>query len=225
MASSPRSTAWSSPRATSPLAAHSDCSGSRRAVGPCRLGTSSATSTDSSWPARRRGSGWKVRPPIARRPGQQLSSGGGREHLTRWLTIADVEEAWARRLVQFDDLRMRQFIELRFRALASVAEADLAAALGPGTMTRGRERRCGSAWKRRRRIAGLRSGSRIRGGAPGSVHASSRSARSPIRCPGLPGVGAAPDVASVRRPRLLTRSRRSVLLRQVGSGHADPGVA
>ena len=55
----------------------------------------------------------------------------GESALTRWLTTADVAEAWARRLVD-DDLRMRQFIALRFRALAFISEADLAAALGPG---------------------------------------------------------------------------------------------
>jgi hypothetical protein len=55
----------------------------------------------------------------------------GESALTRWLTTADVAEAWARRLVD-DDLRMRQFIALRFRALAFIPEADLAAALGPG---------------------------------------------------------------------------------------------
>jgi hypothetical protein len=57
---------------------------------------------------------------------------GGESILTRWLTIADVEMVWARRLVD-DDLRMRQFIELRFRALAFIPEADLTALLGPGT--------------------------------------------------------------------------------------------
>lgn len=57
--------------------------------------------------------------------------GGGESALTRWLVIADIEEAWARRLVD-DDFRMRRFIELRFRALAFIPEADLAAALGPG---------------------------------------------------------------------------------------------
>ena len=56
---------------------------------------------------------------------------GGEGALTRWLTLADVEVGWARRLVG-DDLRMRRFVELRFRALAFIPEADLAAALGPG---------------------------------------------------------------------------------------------
>jgi hypothetical protein len=56
---------------------------------------------------------------------------GSEGALTCWLTTAGVEVAWARRLVD-DDLRMRQFIELRFRALAFIPEADLAAALGPG---------------------------------------------------------------------------------------------
>ena len=117
-----------------------------------------------------------------------VQRGGGESILTRWLTIADVEEAWARRLV-VDDLRMRQFIELRFLALAFVAEADLAAALGPGDHDEGareamRERLEAEAADRR--LAEWLADPR---GAPGSVHASSRSARSPIRCP-LPGVGA-----------------------------------
>jgi hypothetical protein len=54
---------------------------------------------------------------------------GGDDALTRWLRLADVEVPWARRLVD-DDLRMRRFIELRFRALAFISEADLAAVLG-----------------------------------------------------------------------------------------------
>jgi hypothetical protein len=56
--------------------------------------------------------------------------------LTRWLRLADVDMAWARRLAD-DDLTMRQFVELRFRALAFIPEADLAAALGPGTHDEG----------------------------------------------------------------------------------------
>jgi hypothetical protein len=56
---------------------------------------------------------------------------GGEEALTRWLRLADVDLEWARRLAH-DDLRMRQFVDLRFRALAFVSEADLTAALGPG---------------------------------------------------------------------------------------------
>jgi hypothetical protein len=59
---------------------------------------------------------------VARRAGSEAA-------LTRWLARADVEVPWARRLVD-DDLRMRRFVELRFRALAFVSEADLAAALG-----------------------------------------------------------------------------------------------
>src|SRR5262249_22412137 len=56
---------------------------------------------------------------------------GGEGALTRWLTLSDVEVGWVRRLVG-DDLRMRRFVELRFRALAFIPEADVAAALGPG---------------------------------------------------------------------------------------------
>lgn len=56
---------------------------------------------------------------------------GGEDALMRWLRLADVDPDWARRLAH-DDLRMRQFVDLRFRALAFVSEADLTAALGPG---------------------------------------------------------------------------------------------
>jgi hypothetical protein len=56
---------------------------------------------------------------------------GGEDALMRWLRLADVDMEWARRLAH-DDLRMRQFVDLRFRALAFVSEADLTAALGPG---------------------------------------------------------------------------------------------
>jgi hypothetical protein len=56
---------------------------------------------------------------------------GGEDALMRWLRLADVDMEWARRLAH-DDLRMRQVVDLRFRALAFVAEADLTAALGPG---------------------------------------------------------------------------------------------
>ena len=56
---------------------------------------------------------------------------GAEDALMRWLRRADVDLEWARRLVD-DDLRMQQFVDLRFRALAFIAEADLAAVLGPG---------------------------------------------------------------------------------------------
>lgn len=61
---------------------------------------------------------------------------GGEGALTRWLTVADVDVAWARRLAD-EDLRMRRFVDLRFRGLAFISEADLAAALGPGTHDEG----------------------------------------------------------------------------------------
>jgi hypothetical protein len=57
---------------------------------------------------------------------------GGAGALIGWLTAADVDVPWAWRLAD-EDLRMRLFVELRFRALAFISEADLAAALGPGT--------------------------------------------------------------------------------------------
>ena len=37
----------------------------------------------------------------------------------RWLRLADVDVEWARRLAH-DDLRMRQFVDLRFRALVAL---------------------------------------------------------------------------------------------------------
>jgi hypothetical protein len=61
---------------------------------------------------------------------------GGEAALIGWLMSADVDVAWARRLVS-DDLKMRQFVDLRFRALAFISEADLATALGPGTHDEG----------------------------------------------------------------------------------------
>jgi hypothetical protein len=54
---------------------------------------------------------------------------GGEPALTAWLAAADVDLAWARRMVE-DDLRLRRFVELRFRGLAFVGEAEVAAALG-----------------------------------------------------------------------------------------------
>ena len=56
---------------------------------------------------------------------------GGEEALRRWLTTADVDPEWAHQLVAAD-IRMRRFVELRFRGLAFISETDLAAALGPG---------------------------------------------------------------------------------------------
>ena len=56
---------------------------------------------------------------------------GGAAALDAWLERSAVESDWARRVVA-DDLVWRQFVDARFRALAFVAPADLAAALGPG---------------------------------------------------------------------------------------------
>jgi hypothetical protein len=56
---------------------------------------------------------------------------GGEATLRSWLRAADIDEDWARRMVDEDFLR-RRFIELRFRALAFVSEAEVAASLGPG---------------------------------------------------------------------------------------------
>jgi hypothetical protein len=56
---------------------------------------------------------------------------GGETALAAWLAAADIDVAWARRMAD-DDLRIRRFVDLRFRALAFVSEAELAAALGPG---------------------------------------------------------------------------------------------
>ena len=56
---------------------------------------------------------------------------GGQAVLAAWLRTADVDPAWARRLVD-EDLIRRRFIALRFQELAFVSEADVTAALGPG---------------------------------------------------------------------------------------------
>jgi hypothetical protein len=59
------------------------------------------------------------------------SQAGGQDVLAAWLRTADVDPAWARRLVD-EDLIRRRFIALRFQELAFVSEADVTAALGPG---------------------------------------------------------------------------------------------
>jgi hypothetical protein len=56
---------------------------------------------------------------------------GGQAILEAWLRRADVDPAWARRLVD-EDLTRRRFVELRFRDLAFVSEADVTAAMGSG---------------------------------------------------------------------------------------------
>jgi hypothetical protein len=60
---------------------------------------------------------------------------GGQAVLEAWLRIADVDPAWARRLVD-EDLMSRRFVEVRFRDLAFVSEAEVTAALGPGEAAR-----------------------------------------------------------------------------------------
>jgi hypothetical protein len=57
---------------------------------------------------------------------------GGQALLEEWLRAADVDPAWARRLID-EDLMRRRFVELRFRDLAFVSDADVTAAMGPGT--------------------------------------------------------------------------------------------
>jgi len=56
---------------------------------------------------------------------------GGQTALAAWLAAAGVDGGWARRMVD-DDLSVRRFVDVRFRALAFVSEAELSAALGPG---------------------------------------------------------------------------------------------
>ena len=56
---------------------------------------------------------------------------GGQTMLEAWLRTADVDPAWARRLVD-EDLVRRRFVELRFRELAFVSEAEVTAAMGTG---------------------------------------------------------------------------------------------
>lgn len=68
---------------------------------------------------------------------------GGSDAFQAWLDAVHVPADWARELVD-DDLRRRQFVELRFRALAFVSEAEVTAALGGGAASeaeRDRERR------------------------------------------------------------------------------------
>jgi len=116
---------------------------------------------------------------------------GGEDALTRWLTAADVDVAWARRSAD-DDLKMRQFVELRFSALAFIPEADLATALGPGTHDEGeraamRTRLETEAAGRRRAewLADARARASIR------LH-SVESGQVPNPLPGLPGVVGGP---------------------------------
>jgi hypothetical protein len=90
---------------------------------------------------------------------------GGETALAAWLAAADVEVDWARRMVD-DDLSIHRFIELRFRALAVVSEAELSAALGPGAHSEAereaaRARLEGEA--ARHRLAEWRSEARARG--------------------------------------------------------------
>jgi hypothetical protein len=59
------------------------------------------------------------------------SRAGGQATREAWLRIADVDPAWARRLVD-EDLMRRRFVELRFRDLAFVSEAEVTAAMGAG---------------------------------------------------------------------------------------------
>jgi hypothetical protein len=59
------------------------------------------------------------------------ASRAGGAVLEAWLRLADVDPAWAQRLVD-EDLMRRRFVELRFRDLAFVSEAEVTAALGPG---------------------------------------------------------------------------------------------
>jgi hypothetical protein len=59
---------------------------------------------------------------------------GGQAILEVWLRRADVDPAWARRLVD-EDLMSRRFVEVRFRDLAFVSEAEVTAAMEPGAQS------------------------------------------------------------------------------------------
>ena len=63
--------------------------------------------------------------------GGRRDRAGGQTVLATWLRIADVDPAWARRLVDEDSIS-RRFVEVRFRDLAFVSEAEVTAAMGPG---------------------------------------------------------------------------------------------
>ena len=56
---------------------------------------------------------------------------GGAALATR-LEAAGIDPAWARRLIA-SDLKVKQFMDLRFRAFAFVTEFDVDEALGPGS--------------------------------------------------------------------------------------------
>jgi hypothetical protein len=116
---------------------------------------------------------------------------GGEGALTRWLTMADVEAPWARRLVD-DDLRMRQFIELRFHALAFIPDADLAAALGPGEHDEGAREAMRTRLEAEatdRRLAEWLTDARARASVSSRV---AELGQIPNPLPGFPGVGGAP---------------------------------
>ena len=115
----------------------------------------------------------------------------GEGALTRWLTIADVEVPWARRLVD-DDLRRRQFIELRFHAFAVIPEADLAAALGPGEHDEGAREAMRArleAEAANRRLAEWLSDARARASVNSRV---AELDQIPNPLPGFPGMGGGP---------------------------------
>ena len=113
---------------------------------------------------------------------------GVEDALMRWLQHADVDLKWAHRLVD-DDLRMHQFIDLRFRGLAFISETELAAVLGAGPhdeqtreMTRARlEREAAD-----RRLTEWLVEARAR--ASVSLHVV-RFGQAPNPLPGLPGRG------------------------------------
>ena len=92
---------------------------------------SSVTWMGGSSPGRRRG--WPQLTPAERTEAWAAAAdrAGGHAVLEAWLRTADIDPAWARRLVD-EDLIRRRFVEFRFRDLAFVSEAEVTAAMGAG---------------------------------------------------------------------------------------------
>jgi hypothetical protein len=113
---------------------------------------------------------------------------GGETALAAWLAAADVDLDWARRMVD-DDLSLRRFVDLRFRALAFVSEAELSAALGPGAHSEAEREAARARLEEetaRHRLAEWLSEARARG----VVHRlTDASGRVPDPLPGPPGEG------------------------------------
>jgi hypothetical protein len=113
---------------------------------------------------------------------------GGETALEAWLAAADIDVGQARRMVD-DDLSLRRFVDLRFRALAFVSEAELSAALGPGAHSEAERETTRARLEEetaRHRLAEWLSEARARGGGHRLIGESSQV---PDPLPGPPGAG------------------------------------